>query len=149
MHVPCPPPTRCPTTLTHYAQSQCDFRRALVQRDYFSMTYLHWLKLVKQRGLPSKYLWTCIIIIAMFCATNHAQKTALARGLIPFAMQSPMVCFCTVVFLKSENLSFNTLIVHISHVLWPIFIKHWSKVAMDQANYVTWPTWGQRSSEVN
>ena len=133
----------------HYAQSQCDFRRALVQRDYFSMTYLHWLKLVKQRGLPSKYLWTCIIIIAMFCATNHAQKTALARGLIPFAMQSPMVCFCNGRFSEIRKSFFQ----HFDRPYLPCFMadfhQTWSKVAMDQANYVTWPTWGQRSSEVN
>ena len=126
MQLPCPPPTHhahCPTTLTHYAQSQCEFRLALVQCDLFSMTYLPWLKLVKQKGLTSKYLSTFAIIIVMFCATNHAQKTALVRGLFPFAMQSQMVCFLTVVFLKKILLSFNTLIVHISHVLWPIFIK--------------------------
>ena len=100
---------------------------SLVQCDFFSMTYLPWLKLVKQKGLTSKYLSTFAIIIVMFCATNHAQKTALMRGLFPFAMQSQMVCFCPVVFLKNLLSSFNTLIVHISHVLWPIFIKLGSK----------------------
>ena len=149
MHVPCPPPTRCPTTLTHYAQSQCEFRRALVQRDYFSMTYLHWLKLVKQRGLPSKYLSTCIIIIVMFCATNHAQKTALARGCNSICDAIANGLFLYGRFSEIRKSFFQ----HFDRPYLPCFMadfhQTWSKVAMGQPNYVTLPTWSQRSSEVN